>query len=87
MRRTPSPPFQNRTANAGRSRFYARRGGKGSEQITFRPHDAGLFGGDLDALGERPEMVAAVASPVDLHPLAACPSELADDLRRDCLLA
>jgi len=32
-------------------------------------------------------MVAAVASPVDLHPLAACPSELADDLRRDRLLA
>jgi hypothetical protein len=32
-------------------------------------------------------MVAAVAAPVDLHPLAGRHGELADHLRRDCLLA
>ncbi|HTS93866.1 MAG TPA: hypothetical protein VMG55_17770 [Stellaceae bacterium] len=41
----------------------------------------------LDALGERAEMVAAVAAAVDPDPLARCPGELLDHLRRDGLLS
>ena len=36
-RRTPSPPFQYRTANAGRSRIYAGRRRESPEQMLFDP--------------------------------------------------
>ena len=87
MRQTPHPPIQNRTANAGRSRRYARAGGKGSEQIPLRSYDADFLVGDFDALGERTEMVATVTTALDPHTLPCRPGELAHHLRRDCLLA
>ena len=87
VRIPPHPPLQNRTANAGRSRLYAGRGGQRLKQIAFRADDADLAVGDLDALGERAEMVAAIAAAVDPDPLARRPGEPLDHLRRDRLLA
>src|SRR5579872_2484313 len=65
VRIPPSPPYQNRTANAGRSRLYAGRGGQRLKQITFRADDADLAVSDLDSLRERAEMVAAIAATAD----------------------
>lgn len=56
--RTPRPPFQNRTANAGRGRLYVGRGGQCLKQIALRAADADLAVRHLDPLGERVEMVA-----------------------------
>ena len=78
VRIPPSPPLQNRTANAGRSRFYACRGGEGLKQIALRADDADLAVCDLDALGERAEVVAAIAAAVDPDPLACGPGESLD---------
>ena len=63
--RTPSPPIQNRTANAKCSRFYARGGGKRSEQIALRSHDADFFFRNLDTLGQGAQVLAATAAAVD----------------------
>ncbi|HVZ08603.1 hypothetical protein [Rhodopila sp.] len=56
------------------------------KQIAFRADDADLAVGDLDPLGERPEVVATVAAAVDPDPLACRPGELLDHLWRDRLL-
>jgi len=58
------PPLQNRAANAGSSRLYG-SGGQRLKQIAFRADDADLAIRHLDALGERAEMVAAIAAAVD----------------------
>src|SRR5882672_9565906 len=87
VRIPPSPPFQNRTANAGRSRPYTRAGREGSEKVAFRPHDANLLVRHLDPLGERAQVVAAIAAAVDPHPRPRRPGELPDHLRRDRLPA
>ena len=50
VRIPPLPPLQNRTANAGRSRFYARGGSERSEQIALRADDADLAVCHFDAL-------------------------------------
>src|SRR3984957_18628712 len=42
VRIPPSPPFQYRTANAGRSRIYAGRRRESAEQVALQPHDASL---------------------------------------------
>ena len=83
----PHPPLQNRTANAGRSRLYAGRGGQRLKQIALRANDADLAASDLDALGERAEMIASIAAAVDPDALARRPGEPLDHLRRDGLLA
>nr|WP_245427392.1 hypothetical protein [Roseiarcus fermentans] len=57
------------------------------EQIAFRADDADLAVGDLDTLGERAEMVPAIAAAVDPDPLACRPGEPLYHLRRDRLLA
>src|SRR5580698_4053502 len=75
VRIPPSPPLQNRTANAGRSRFYARGGSERLKQIAFRAHDADLAICHLDALRKGAEMVAAVAAAVDPGPLPRRPGE------------
>ena len=49
-----APPLQNRTANAGRRRPCAGRGGQRLKQIGFRPDDADLPVRHLDVLGESP---------------------------------
>ncbi|WGJ15143.1 hypothetical protein QEV83_02210 [Methylocapsa sp. D3K7] len=41
---------------------------------------------DLDALGERAEMIAAIAAAFDPDPLAGRPRKLLDHGGRDCLL-
>jgi hypothetical protein len=87
VRIPPSPPLQNRTANAEHSRFYAGGGSQRLKQIAFRADDADLAVRDLDALGERAEMVAAIAAAIDPDALARRPGEPLDHLRRDCLLA
>jgi hypothetical protein len=57
------------------------------KQIALRADDADLTVSHLDALGERAEMVAAVAPAIDPDPLARRPGEPLDHLRRDCLVA
>ena len=87
VRIPPHPPPQNRTANAGRSRFCARGGGKGSEQIAFRSHDADFAFRDFDALSKGAKVFALIATAVDPDPLAGSPREFAEHGRRDSLLA
>src|SRR5579872_2102057 len=77
----------NRTANAGRSRLYASSGSERLKQIAFRADDADLAVCDLDALGERAEVVAPIATAVDPDPLTRRPGEFLDHGGRDCLLA
>src|SRR6266498_1763639 len=83
--RLPAPPHQNRTGHAGRGRFNARGCGEGLKQIAFRADDTILAVCDLDALGERAEMVAAVAA-AGPDPLLRRPGEPLDHLRRDGLV-
>jgi hypothetical protein len=78
--------MQNRTANAGRSRFHARGGGEHLKQIAFRADNADLAICDLDALRKRAEMVAAVTAAIDPNPLPCRSGECLDHLRRDGLL-
>lgn len=87
VRIPPCPPFQNRTANPWRSRLYAGRGGQRLKQMALRADDADLAMRDLDTLGKRAEMVAAIAAAVDLDPLTCRAGKLLDHLRRDRLLA
>ena len=86
VRIPPLPPIQNRTANAGRSRFYARGGGERSEQIALRSHDADFAVRDLDPLGQRAKVFAAIAAAVDPDALAGGRGELLDHGGRDRLL-
>src|SRR5574337_1992485 len=86
VRIPPSPPLQNRTANAGRSRLYAGRGGQRLKQIALGADDAHLAIRDLDPLDERAEVVAAVAAAVDPDALARRLGEPLDHLRCDRLL-
>jgi hypothetical protein len=53
------------------------------KQIAFRADDTDLAVGNLDALGERAEVIATVAAAIDPDPLARRPGELLDHLRRD----
>ena len=80
------PPLQNRTANAGRSRFYAPSGGKRSEQIALRPHDPYFLFGHLHPLSQGAEVFAAVAAAVHPDALAGRPGELLDHGGGDRLL-
>ena len=57
------------------------------QQIALRSDDADLAIGDLDALGERSEMVAAIAAASDPYPLASGRGELPHYGERDGLLA
>ena len=82
VRIPPSPPLQNRTANAAGRRFHARGGGEGSEQVSLRPHDADLAVGDLDALGEGAQVIAAIAAAIDPHPLASGAGEFPEHLAK-----
>ncbi len=86
VRIPPSPPIQNRTANAAGRRFYARVGGKGSEQVALRSDDADLAIRDLDPLGQRPQVIAAITAAIDPDPLAGTPGELPDHSWHDGLL-
>jgi hypothetical protein len=61
--------------------------GQRLKQIAFRADDPDFAVCDLDALGERAEMIAAMAAAVDPDPLARRPGEPLDHLRRDGLLA
>ena len=65
VRIPPPPPIQNRTANAGRSRFYAAGGGERSEQVALRSHDADFLVRYLDALSQRAQVFPAVSAAVD----------------------
>ena len=55
------------------------------EQPRLRSHDADLAFGDLDALGERAKMVAAIAAAFEVDALACGACELAEHLWRNRL--
>src|SRR5487761_1133996 len=82
-----SPPIQNRTANAAGRRFYARDGGERPEQVALRSHDADFTVRHLDPLGQRPQVIAAIAAAVEPDPLAGSSGELPDHGGGDGLLA
>ena len=86
VRIPPHPPVQNRTANAGRSRFYAVGGGKRSEQIAFRSHDPHLLLGHLHPLSQGAKVFAPIAAAVDPDALAGSPGEPLQHGGRDRLL-
>jgi hypothetical protein len=76
------PPVHSRTANAGRSRLCAGNGRRGdSEQLAVRSHDASFAVCDLDVLGRRAELVAAIAATIDRDPFSHGPGEFG--ARRD----
>jgi hypothetical protein len=49
------------------------RSDKSAQEHAFRPHDPRFFLIDFDALGERAEVIAAVASAISPHALAGLP--------------
>ena len=57
------------------------------QQIALRSDDADLAVRDLDALGERSEMVAAITAASDPYPLASGCSKLPHHGGRDGLMA
>ncbi|HEX2886494.1 hypothetical protein [Vineibacter terrae] len=61
------PPFQNRTGHAGSRRFPASDGDKRAQKLVFRSLDERLTLGDLDALREGAQVIAAVAAAVEPH--------------------
>ena len=71
-------PFQYRTANAERRRFYARSGHQGAKQLRFRSHDTNLVVRHLPALRWQPSEAdpAALASITDWVVHAALPNVL-----------
>src|SRR5262249_10232451 len=86
VRIPPLPPFQYRTGHAGIRRFPASYSDKRAQKLVFRSLDEHLALGDLDALGEGAQVVAAVAAAVDAHPLAGGCGESLHHLRRDRLM-
>jgi hypothetical protein len=58
-------------------------GDERAQERAFRSHDAKFFLIDFDALGERAEVVAAVASALGPHPLAGGPGKRLKGLWRD----
>ena len=80
-------PFRNRTANAHRRRARTERSHQRVQQIAPRSNDSDLAVRDLNALGERPQAVAAIAAAGDPYSLASRGSELPYHGRRDRLLA
>jgi hypothetical protein len=83
VRIPPHPPVRNCERRAWPVSHRRQR----LEQIALRADDADRFVRDLDALGERTEMVAAIAPAVDPDPLSRRPGEPLDHLGRDRLLA
>ncbi|EPH0448317.1 hypothetical protein ACVT5G_002377 [Pseudomonas aeruginosa] len=73
--------------NAERRRFYARSGDQRSQQFRLRSHDANLVVGDLDALRQRAQVVAAVAAIVEPDPFAGLPGEPLEHVGGDTLVA
>ena len=68
-------PLRYRTGHAKTRRFCAFSGDERSQEHAFRPHDAQFFLVDFDALGERAEVIAAVAAAIGPHSLAGGPGK------------
>src|SRR5260221_7055695 len=68
--------FAYRTGHAQTCRFCARSCDERAQEHAFQPHDAQFFLIDFDPLGERAEVIAAVAATIDPHSLAGCPGDL-----------
>ncbi|WP_395710443.1 hypothetical protein [Reyranella sp.] len=60
---------------------------QGLEQPGLRSHDPDLADIHLDTLGERAQMVPAIAAAFNLDTLPRCAGELVQRLRRHRLLA
>ena len=63
-------PLRNKTGRADSRRFPATRGDEGAKQRGFVSHDAHFAIVYFYPLGERPEMVAAIAASAVAHPFA-----------------
>jgi hypothetical protein len=66
----PGAPLRYRTGHAKTRRFCARSGDEGAREYAFQSHDAHFFLIDLDTLGERAEVIAAVAAAFGSNALA-----------------
>ena len=80
-------PFQNRTLNTGYAGFSARGSDQSAQQFGFRSHDADFLIRDLDTLGQRAEVVAAIAAAVQPDALASRAGEGSDHVGADGLVA
>jgi hypothetical protein len=72
---SPGAPVRYKAWNAKTRRFYARDGDEGTQQYAFGPFDANFFRVHFDALGERAEVIAAVAAALGAHTPAGLPGE------------
>ena len=76
-------PLRYRTGHAKTRRFCAFSGDERAQEHAFRSQDAQFFLIDFDPLGERAEVIAAVASALGPHALAGCPGKRLEGLWRD----
>ena len=82
VRIPPLPPLQSLSGHC----VYATARHQRLKQPGLRSHDPDLAGIDLDALSQRAQMVAAIASTFQPDTLTRCRGELSQHLRRDGLL-
>ncbi len=71
-----------RTGHSKTCRFCAGRSDERAQERAFRPHDANFFRVHLDALGQGPQMVAAVAARFGPHAPAGLAGEGLESLGR-----
>jgi hypothetical protein len=76
-------PLRYRTGHAKTRRFRAFSGDERAQEDAFRSHDAQFFLIDFDALGERAEVIAAVATAIGPHTLARRPGKRLERFRCD----
>ena len=75
VRISSGAPLRYKTEHSKTCRFCGRRGDKRTQEYDFRAHDANFFRIHFDALGQRAEVVAAVAARLGSHALAGVAGE------------
>src|SRR5258706_2456618 len=83
VRISSGAPLRYRTGHAKTRRFCAFSGDERAQEHAFRSHDAQFFLIDFDALGERAQVIAAVAAAIGAHALAGCSGKCLESLRCD----
>jgi hypothetical protein len=76
-------PLRYTTGHAKTCRFCTLSGDKRAQKHYFRSHDTQFFLIHFDPLGERAEVIAAVAAALGPHALAGGPGKRLESLRCD----
>ena len=85
VRIPPAPPLWNISANAVRRRSYAICRSQNLQKLVARAHDPNLALGDLDPLGQRPQMIPPKSAVLSTHAPTGDGRKAGDLLGRDRL--